>query len=328
MAIMVIAVGCSKMPNRKIIIAHRGASGYLPEHTLESKAMAHAMDPDFIEQDVVITKDNRAIVIHDHYLDTVTDVAKRYPKRKRADGRYYAIDFTLEEIKRLTVHERISLETGEVVYPARFPRNAAISFRIPTLEEEIELIQGMNKSRGKNIGLYTELKAPWFHKKEGKDIARIVIDIMGRYGYRDRTARCYLQCFDPECLRYLKHELKTELPLIQLIADNSWDETPGVDYQVMLTPQGLDRVKTYAVGIGPWMKQVIRDDASTTNLVVLAHERGLIVHPYTIRRDELPHYAGDLNALFSLFFKREGVDGLFTDFPDLGVAYLREHGLR
>ena len=87
----------------KIVIAHRGASGYLPEHTLAAKAMAHGMDVDYIEQDVVLTKDGVPVVLHDHYLDTVTDVAKQYPDRKRSDGRYYAIDFTLQEIKSLVL---------------------------------------------------------------------------------------------------------------------------------------------------------------------------------------------------------------------------------
>lgn len=325
---IVASAGCQQSSEKKIVIAHRGASGYLPEHTLEAKAMAHAMEPDFIEQDVVLTKDNHAIVIHDHYLDTVTDVAKRFPTRKRADGRYYAIDFSLAEIKQLTLHERIDLESGKAVYPARFPLGDTIPFRIPTLEEEIILIQGLNASTGRNIGLYTELKAPWFHKKEGKDIARIVVEVLARYGYRERSDKCYLQCFDPECLRYIREEIRSGLRLIQLIADNSWDETPGVDYSAMITPRGLDLVATYADGIGPWMKQVVREDGSPTNLVALAHQRRLAVHPYTLRKDEIPSYAGDMTVLFTIFFKRAGVDGVFTDFPDLGVSYLKSHGYR
>ena len=139
--------GCvKKMNDKPIIIAHRGASGYLPEHTLECKAMAFGMNPDYIEQDVVLTKDNHPVVIHDHYLDTVSDVDRVFPGRKRSDGRYYVIDFTLEEIRKLRLRERIDLKTGNCVYPKRFPGETIIDFKIPTLEEEIQLIQGDRKS--------------------------------------------------------------------------------------------------------------------------------------------------------------------------------------
>lgn len=93
-----------------LVIAHRGASGYLPEHTLEAKTLAYAMKPDYIEQDVVMTKDDQLVVLHDHYLDRVTDVAERFPNRARADGRYYAIDFTLAEIKTLRVTEGFDID--------------------------------------------------------------------------------------------------------------------------------------------------------------------------------------------------------------------------
>ncbi len=132
--------GHTDMNKRRIIIAHRGASGYLPEHTIACKAMAHAMGPDFLEQDVALTRDNRPIVIHDIFLDTISNAAELFPEKKRKDGRYYAIDFTLEEIKKLRLHERVDLNTGKAVYPERFPINAITPFEIPTLEEEIELL--------------------------------------------------------------------------------------------------------------------------------------------------------------------------------------------
>ncbi len=108
--------------NKKIVIAHRGASAYLPEHTIEAKAMAHAMNVDFIEQDLVLSKDDVPIVIHDIYLDDVTDVAIKFPKRKREDNRFYVIDFTFDELKTLQVSERFNPETGEQFYPNRFPK--------------------------------------------------------------------------------------------------------------------------------------------------------------------------------------------------------------
>ncbi|MDB6140762.1 MAG: glycerophosphoryl diester phosphodiesterase, partial [Verrucomicrobiaceae bacterium] len=115
---MAFAASLSAQP---IVIAHRGASGYLPEHTLPGKALAHAMGADCLEQDIVLSKDDVPIVMHDINLDTVTDVAKHFPDRKRDDGRYYALDFTLAEIKQLEACERFNPKTGKAVYPNRFP---------------------------------------------------------------------------------------------------------------------------------------------------------------------------------------------------------------
>lgn len=151
----------------KIIIAHRGASGYLPEHTLASKALAYQMGVQFLEQDLAMTKDNHLVVIHDHFLDRVTDVADKFPGRTRSDGRYYVIDFTLDEIKSLNFMEGFTVKDGRRVqdYPDRFPMGKS-TFEIHTFEEEIEFIQGLNKTLGKNTGLYVETKAPWFHKQD------------------------------------------------------------------------------------------------------------------------------------------------------------------
>ena len=118
-----------KSTKKITVVAHRGASGYLPEHTLASKVMAYAMQADYIEQDVVLSKDDVPIVIHDILLDDVTNVLEKYPNRKREDGRYYVIDFTFEEIKTLEVTERFDSETGLQIYPNRFP-NGTSSFRL------------------------------------------------------------------------------------------------------------------------------------------------------------------------------------------------------
>jgi glycerophosphoryl diester phosphodiesterase len=189
MAIMMstIVMGSSAMAadsNEKIVIAHRGASGYLPEHTLPAKAMAYAQGADYLEQDLVMTKDDHLVVLHDHYLDRVTDVADRFPDRARKDGRYYAIDFTLDEIKSLKFTEGFDIENGKKVqtYPGRFPMGKS-DFRVHTFEEEIEFVQGLNHSTGKNIGIYPEIKAPWFHHQEGKDIAAKTLEVLKKYGY-------------------------------------------------------------------------------------------------------------------------------------------------
>ncbi len=192
-----------------LVIAHRGASGYLPEHTLEAKTLAYAMKPDYIEQDVVMTKDDQLVVLHDHYLDRVTDVAEKFPNRARADGRYYAIDFTLAEIKTLKVTEGFNIDDkGNKVqgYPTRFPMWKS-DFTVPTLAEEIELIQGLNKTLGYDIGIYPEIKAPWFHRHEGKDISKAVLNTLKAYGYTDKNSKVYLQCFDPIELKRINDEL-------------------------------------------------------------------------------------------------------------------------
>src|SRR5690606_27270423 len=150
-----------------VVIAHRGASGYLPEHTLASKAMAHAMGADFLEQDVVMTRDDQLVVMHDITLDRTTDVATRFPGRSREDGLHYVVDFTLAEIESLQVTEgarRIG-GTREAIYPGRFPVGLS-SFRIHTLAQEIELVQGLNRSTGADVGIYPEIKSPAFFHAE------------------------------------------------------------------------------------------------------------------------------------------------------------------
>jgi len=324
------APALSEASDVKIVIAHRGASGYLPEHTLASKAMAYAMGADFLEQDVVLTKDDRALVLHDIHIDTVTNVAEVFPRRERSDGRYYAIDFTWKELQRLTVTERSSAETGDPVYPRRFPKSQS-RFSLNTLEEEIELIQGLNKSTGRSVGLYVEIKEPAWHQGEGHDITKVVMGLLDAYGYTGQAANAYVQCFDPSTLRRLRSEFKTELRLIQLIGENSWNEAPGADYDVMQTPAGLDDLATFVDGIGPWHPQVVSgvgDDGAlqVTPLVRLAHKRGLAVHPYTFRADDLPEYAPDLDALLRIFLFQVGVDGVFTDFPDQAKRLVRSAG--
>ena len=225
--VIMSALGCQDKPvtkntPQKVVIAHRGASGYLPEHTLASKAMAYAMHPDYLEQDVVLSKDDVPIVIHDIHLDAVTNVAAVYPERLREDGRYYVIDFTFEELKNLQVYERFDIETGKAVFPARFPLQQS-RFGLHSLSEEIEMIQGLNKSTGRNMGIYPEIKEPAFHLKEGKDISKIVLETLAKYGYTSRKDVCILQCFDASELRRIRTELKSEL---------FFDARPDSDFRV------------------------------------------------------------------------------------------------
>ncbi len=342
---MVCATDSACAGGKIIVIAHRGASGYLPEHSLAAKAMAYAMGVDYIEQDLAMTKDNRLVVLHDHYLDRVTNVAAVYPDRKRNDGRYYVIDFTLDEIKRLKMTEGFKIKEGKQVpnYPQRFPLWKS-SFRVSTFEEEIEMIQGLNKSTGKNIGIYPEIKSPWFHRHEGKDISKEALHILKRYGYTTKTDSIYVQCFDPNETQRIHDELFPELDmevkLVQLIAETDWEETMvyngekpvPYDYSWMFESGAMHKIAKYADGVGP-SKSMIVDDESTkdhliiTNMVNEAHEAGLEVHPYTFRLDpgKIPGYASSFENMLDIFCYNVGVDGVFSDFPDRAVEFIRSN---
>ncbi len=328
----------------KVVIAHRGASGYLPEHTLPAKAMAFAQGADYLEQDLVMTKDDQLVVLHDHYLDRVTDVADRFPDRARKDGRYYAIDFTLAEIKSLKFSEGFTIENGKKVqtFPGRFPMGKS-DFRVHTFEEEIEFIQGLNRSTGKNIGLYPEIKAPWFHHQEGKDIAKRVLEVLKKYGYTKKTDKIYLQCFDANELKRIRNELEpkmgVDLKLVQLIAYTKWNETEeqqpdgkwvNYSYDWMLEPGAMEKIAQYADGIGPDYHMLIADSSTNGHIIINgmvkeAHEHQLEVHPFTVRADQLPPYAKDVNELYDALYRQADVDGLFTDFPDKAISYLHPH---
>jgi glycerophosphoryl diester phosphodiesterase len=307
-----------------IVIAHRGASGYLPEHTLAGIAAAHVMGADYVEPDVVLSKDDVPVVLHDIHVDGVTDVARRFPDRKRADGRYYAIDFTLAELRQLAVTERFNPATAAVVFPGRFPQWKA-SFQIPTLEEELQLVQGLNKSRGKDTGVYPEIKAPAWHRQQGRDISRIVLGLLARYGYAAKADKFYLQCFDFEEVKRIRGELGFKGKLVQLLGENGAEST--TDYLRLRTPQGLDEAARVADGIGPSLTHVVTGSKGSplriSDLVKDAHARGLTVHPYTFRADALPPYAASLEELLRIFVVEVGVDGVFTDQADRAVAFMR-----
>jgi len=296
-----------------IVIAHRGACGYLPEHTLASVALAHQMGADYIEQDVVITKDDRAVVLHDIYLDAVTDVADAFPDRRRDDGHYYAIDFTLNELRDLRVHERVNLDTGEAVYPNRFPVGVS-AFLIATLEEHLELIRALDQSSGCNTGIYLEIKRPAWHRRQGKDASRIILQILSRYGYQDREDRAYLQCFDREEMKRLRSEFHARLKTI-LLLDAGKDNSSGVP-----TEEQLRSISNYADGIGTPLSSIVTQvdahgEPHYTGLVDTAHRCNLIVHVYTFRADAMPNYVTDFPQMVRLFAEAK-IDGFFTDFPD------------
>ncbi len=304
-----------------IIIAHRGASGYLPEHTLEAKAMAYAQGADFLEQDVVLSRDQVPVVLHDIHIDTVTDVARRFPNRHRPDGRWYAIDFTLAELKTLNVHERVDHRTGAPVFPNRFPVGFG-TFRVPTLDEELDLIEGLNRSTKRHVGIYPEIKSPAWHRSEGLDPTSIVVETLTRRGWADKDAACFVQCFEFAELRRIRDDLGYRGRLIYLTLDQP--EPGGPD---LATSGGWSDVARVVDGVGPPLSEVVRvaGDGSIepTALTRTAHDLGLLVHPWTVRADALPDGVASVEALFRALFDRAEVDGVFTDMPDLGVALNR-----
>jgi glycerophosphoryl diester phosphodiesterase len=304
---------------RPQIIAHRGASGYLPEHTLVAKALAFAMGADYLEQDVVATRDGQLIVFHDLTLDEMTDVRARFPDRARPDGHYYCVDFSLEEVRSLSVTERRAAGGSGPRYPGRFPQRAG-RFPIPTLDEEIRFIQGLAQSTGRSVGIYPEIKHPAWHRRHGIDLGAELLATLGRFGYTDARHDVFVQCFDPDELQRLRRDLGCRLRLVQLL-EGQGDAPPRA---------ALDRIAGYADAIGPSIRLLYRgrhpSDASPilTSLAGDARSAGLAVHPYTFRVDELPAGIDSFQDLLELFLVRMRVDGLFTDFPDVAARFVAD----
>jgi glycerophosphoryl diester phosphodiesterase len=296
--------------HRPVVIAHRGASGYLPEHTLPAKALAHGMGADFLEQDVIATRDGELIVFHDLHLDQLTDVARQFPGRARADGLHYCIDFTLAEIRTLRVTERRRRTGSEARFPGRFPVDTG-SFRIHTLDDELEFIRGLNRSTGRQTGVYAEIKDPAWHEQHGFALGDRVIETLRAFDYKTHRDNFFVQCFDGTELRRVRARFGGEIPLIQLL-----------DKDAVLSRESLTGVGEYAQGIGPAIDMAWPD----RGLVGIAQEVGLLVHPYTFRADEIPPGFEDFNALLTIFIDTLQVDGLFTDFPDLAVRHFQGRG--
>jgi glycerophosphoryl diester phosphodiesterase len=307
--------GHSGAREQPLVIAHRGASGYAVEHTEAAKVLAHAQGADYIEQDVVLTKDRVFVVTHDTTMDETTDVETVYPDRARADGHWYFADFTWDEVQRLQMHERTRKGNGEQVFANRFP--GSCGQRILRLEDEIRLIQGLDQTTGRRTGLYIELKAPSFHRKEfGESMGQLLLQTLERFDIRDASALCFIQCFEPDELEFLHQKCECRLPLIQLLGRPVGDDA-------------LPKIAEYAVGIGPSLEllMVRGDDGQlqSTGLVERARAAGLKIHPYTIRRESQPRWSQSLEETHDVLLNRLRVDGFFTDYPDLGRQAVVSH---
>ncbi len=322
-----------------LVIAHRGASGYAPEHTLAAYALAVLQGADYIEPDLVMTRDGQLIARHDNELGLTTDVAQRpeFADRQRTqtvDGvrleGWFSEDFTLAELKTLRAIERI---------PQQRPGNTRFDgqFEIPILQEIIDLAKRLEASQQRVIGLYPETKHPTHFQRLNLAMEEPLVAILKRNGYDSAEAPVYIQSFEVDNLKTLSK--LTPLRLVQLlwVEGQPYDQQvlgSALGYQQMITPQGLKAVARYASGIGPEKGMIIPRDAAgnltePTSLVSDAHAAGLKVHPYTFRAENAflptnlrngsaPADRGDIDAELRAFLAT-GIDGLFIDQPDIAI---------
>jgi glycerophosphoryl diester phosphodiesterase len=346
-----------------LVIGHRGASGSLPEHTLESYKAAIEQGADFIEPDLVLTKDGVMIARHEPMLDGTTDVATKFPasrmSTRNVDGvpttAYFASDFTLAEIRTLRAVQ------------ARANRSQAYNglFGIPTLDEVIALAKSEGARLGRTVGIYPEIKHSTFHADEvrfGANVfeEKLLTTLHTAYG-NVASAPVFIQSFEVSNLQYLN--TRTNIKLVQLIdADDVKDDgsmslvapyhkpydfvvkNDARSFADLLTSTGLDFVKTYADAVGPWKPYLVKTvndgvertgDATltindrrvdgSTGVIEMAHQKGLLVHTWTFRDDASGYGFADPKAEMQ-YYMRLGIDGVFTDFPATGVAAL--NGIR
>lgn len=297
-----------------IVIAHRGASGHRPEHTIASYRLAIEMGADFIEPDLVSTRDGVLIARHENEISGTTDVADRFPDRRRTktiDGQavsgWFTEDFSVAEMKTLRAKERL---------PFRSHAHDG-QFQVPTFDEVLDLAATLGRERGRPVGVYPETKHPTYFRGIGLPLEEKLVAALEAHGLNRKDAPVFIQSFETENLRALR--ARTPVRLIQLIGNPA-----------MLAGESLTAIARYADGVGPEksMVQPVAPDGSLlppTDVVARAHDAGLLVHIWTIRVDTefLPaSYRGDGAAEFRRF-RELGVDGMFTDFPDVGVRALR-----
>lgn len=297
-----------------MIVAHRGASGYLPEHTAAAKILGYAQGADLLEQDVVATRDGELVVLHDIWLDDVSDVAARFPGRQRADGHYYVIDFTRAELDLLCLVERRRPGEQALLYPGRYSLSSP-AFSISGLDDEIRLIAGLNRSTGRRVGIYPEIKAPGWHQQGGIDLTRLVHGSL--VGAREfLTGPVFLQSFDSLALKRLREEFATPWPLVQLL-DGERARSLETDRD------SLREVAALAGAVGlpyPTLLTVDRGRVGASPLARILTDNGLALHPYTLRRDVPPPMGISYRDALSFLIGELAVEAVFCDFPDDAVA--------
>ncbi|WNN89741.1 esterase-like activity of phytase family protein [Gloeocapsopsis dulcis] len=313
---------------RPLIIGHRGASGLRPEHTLAAYELAIDQGADYIEPDIVATKDGVLVARHENEISGTTDVADRpeFANReatKIIDGvevtGWFTEDFTLAELKTLRAKERLP-ELRSTEYDGLY--------EVPTLQEVIDLAQRKSAEVGRTIGIYPETKHPTYFDSIGLSLEEPLVEVLDANGYSDRNDPVFIQSFETANLQKLD-EL-TNVPLIQLLGGSGqpYDFTVSGDprtYLDLTTPDELTNIATYADGIGPSKRLIVPVDEEgrlqpPTSLIDDAHAAGFLVHAYTFRNEDFflaPDYQGNPELEYEQFFSL-GLDGLFTDFPGTG----------
>ncbi|MEG8220299.1 glycerophosphodiester phosphodiesterase [Sphingomonas sp. HH69] len=308
-----------------LIIAHRGASGERPEHTLASYERAIDQGADYIEPDLVLTKDGVLVARHENEIGGTTDVADHpeFADRKTSktvDGiemsGWFTEDFTLAELRTLRARERLpDLRTANKRFDGLYP--------IPTFEEIVQLVRAKEAESSRRIGLYPETKHPSYFAGLGLSHQAPLLDLLSRYGYQTEADPVFIQSFEVGNLKAIR--ATSRLRLIQLVdAEGGPADLPGTSYADMLTVQGLTDVAAYADGIGPSAALVIAPEGATA-LVGRAHDAGLQVHVWTMRMENSflppqyqrlddPQGLGDFTG-YVRAIAATGVDGLFSDFP-------------
>jgi glycerophosphoryl diester phosphodiesterase len=298
-----------------LIIGHRGASGHRPEHTIESYTLAIAMGADYIEPDLVSTRDGVLVARHENEIGGTTDVALKFPARrttKTIDGQsitgWFTEDFTLAEIRTLRAKERLPFRSHE--------RDGLYS--IPTFDEVIALADAKSKETGRTIGVYPETKHPSYFRFIGLPLEPPMLETLAKHGKRGKSDAVFIQSFEPANLQLLRPQ--TELRLVLLL-----------EVTADVSRARLAAIRTFADGIGPNTRLILPANADgtlrePTTLVADAHQAGLFVHVWTLRSEPAflsPSYGGDPLEEYRQFASL-GVDGIFGDFPDVAFAALRK----
>lgn len=317
----------------KLVIAQGGASGYLMRNSLPSMALAVAMDSSIVKIDAVLTFDNEVIGLTSPNISKTTNVAEIFPDRIRVDGSYYALDFTLDEIRLLTFRN-----------PAdHSPQELQPDLRIPTLAETLSLIVALDRSLEKNSSIAVEIKQVWFHRKEGKDISRPVLTVLQKYGYTGQTGRTFLMSHDEAELKRINKELLPEMgmniKLVQLIESNEgqesmlaeWGEWHSYNYDWMFFKSGLRTLSETVTTIG-LPKHLLADSKGKLlrpDFVKNAHKLGIMIFTFPVEKDEggrLPFVHSFDEELEFLYFTAE-VDGVFTAYCRDALLYLKKRVL-
>jgi len=317
----------------QIVIAHRGASGERPEHTLAAYERAIDEGADYIEPDLVVTKDMVLVARHENELSSTTDIGSRdgFADRKRSktiDGRlvsgWFAEDFTLAEIRTLRAKERL---------PGMRRANARFDglYQVPTFEEILTLVKAKEAETGRRIGIYPELKHPTWLLQEGFDTVDLLVTALRAADLDDRDDPVFIQSFDIAPLKRLDRMI--DVQLVQLVAaEGGPEDEPGMNFGDMTAPSGLAEIAGYADVLGADMRMLFGPQGEPSGLIDTAHEAGLKVHawavrkenaflPQMLRRGEAENGTGDVLGMVNIL-KVHGVDGIFTDDPGLVVAAL------